>query len=147
MQAGLHVSDSHAPQDLTREMAKEWQSVSEEERKAMMAWYFKKQEEETKLAEDDEDAFVGAKWAVRLRRALPPPPPLSPSFSHPQNTCAQFPPPTHQNEPAGPKGPEGRAAGHGECGLARGRRRWWWWRRRRRRKVERGGHTNRKNAV
>ena len=28
-----HASHSHAPQDLTREMAKEWQTVSAEERK------------------------------------------------------------------------------------------------------------------
>jgi hypothetical protein len=50
-------------------------AVSEAEQKAMMAWYFKKQEEEKKLAEDDEDAFTGAKWAVRKGRTLFPPSP------------------------------------------------------------------------
>ena len=29
----------------------------------MMAWYFKKQEEEKRLAEDNDDAYGGAKWA------------------------------------------------------------------------------------
>lgn len=29
----------------------------------MMAWYFKKQEEEKKLADDNEEGYLDAKWA------------------------------------------------------------------------------------
>jgi hypothetical protein len=38
-------------------------AVSEEERKAMMAFYFRKQEEAKRLAEADDDDYLGSSWA------------------------------------------------------------------------------------
>ena len=37
-----------------------------------MAWYFKKQEEEKKLADDNEEGYLNAKWAdpKALKREL-----------------------------------------------------------------------------
>jgi len=47
-------------------------AVSEAERAAMMAMYFKKQEEAKALAENDDDAYHGARWAdpKALKREL-----------------------------------------------------------------------------
>jgi hypothetical protein len=47
-------------------------AISEDERRAMMATYFKKQQELKELAENDDDAFLSAKWAdpKSLKRGL-----------------------------------------------------------------------------